>query len=649
MTYHRLLVLMAGGHVLCAGAQTPATPVRVGVPPVADSSVFAPIPLPLAPSGTRLATGAPGPRYWQNRADYDLHATLDTVTGTVRGMMTLRYTNNSPNILPVLWFQTEQNGFRDHPGASSSEHPYGDIIDQFTVVVDGKDTPVSLEDHATEAKVTLPTPLHPGNTVTVHATWHFVVPPRGQAGDGNNARISMYLARMGRTRSQYHIAQWYPRVNVYDDVHGWNIEPYLGEGEFFLEYGDFTLAVTVPASYIVAATGTLDNPRDVLTPTEIDRLTLASHADTVVPIVTVQELRNGAAHPKKGGMVTWRFHAQNVRDAVFAASPAYPWDATSWHGILAQAYYRPAAAPAWHNVADMARMSIQKYSERWYPYPYPRVSVAEGDVPGGMEYPMISFDGGFGVADTATDGFDLITHETGHNWFPMIVGSNERMHAWMDEGFNEFINTFSNARRYPQSGDQQTRANAYKDGIEQQIRENNACILDTPADDGCDAYNKPVAALQMVRQTVLGPAVFDSAFRTYIRRWAYKHPTPQDFFRTMNDVSGRNLDWFWREWFLETPGFDQAIDSVTQTMQGSTHQVTVVYGNHARGVLPLLVRFTFRDGTTRDVTYPADVWRANTNRYTATYTFPSAVTRIELDPEHHLIDTNPANNVWSAP
>jgi hypothetical protein len=630
MTFRRARALTAtlvlGGIAACAHSPQVGNTVASEYPPVADSSVFAPLNLPPAPSGTRLANGAPGPKYWQNRADYDLQATIDTATGTLRGTMTMRYTNNSPDALPFLWFQTEQNAFR-------SDSTGGDIIDQWTETIDGKPTPVQLEDHKSVTKVTLPRPLRPGQTATFQVTWHFHIPKNG-------------AGRMGHTGSLYQIAQWYPRVNVYDDVKGWNIEPYLGNGEFFLEYGDYTLAVTVPSNYIVAATGTLDNPQDVLTPAQISRLAQAAHSDTAVRIVTASELEDGSAHLKHDGMVTWKFSAKNVRDAVFATSSEYQWDATSWSGILAQSYYRPAAAQVWSEVADMGRMSIQEFSERWYRYPYPQVSVAEGPIGGGMEYPMISFDG---VFDPVSE-YMVVTHEVGHEWFPMVVGSNERVDAWMDEGVNSFIDFFSEARRHPENGDQTARGDHARAVVQQRVRQHKDFVMSVYSDTAPDyqyvAYDKPAGVLQVLRRNIMGPETFDKALRLYIQRWAYKHPTPQDFFRTMDDVAGKDLSWFWREWFYEVPGFDQSIDSVTQTTAGGKTNVTVVYGNRARGVFPLLVHFAFADGTSQDLTHPVEVWRANSTRYTASYTFAKPVTGITVDVGHQLVDTDRSNNVW---
>ena len=580
------------GTLACAGS-TPSP--AASLAPVRDTSIFAPLTLLPMPSPTRLATGASGPHYWQNRADYDLKATLDTSTGTLHGSMVLRYTNHSPKTLDVLWFQMEQNSRR--PNA-----PAGDVIEQFAQVVHGHPISVSLEGHQTEAKVTLAQPLAPGATATLAVTWHFVV-PAGQT-------------RMGRSDSLYLIGQWYPRVNVYDDVQGWNLEPYQGDGgqgDFYLDYGDYTLQVTVPAHYIVAATGTLDNPTEVLTPTARTRLAQAVHADTIIHVITAAELSNGTASRTHTGMVTWKFHAKNVRDAVFATSPAYQWDATHWQGILVQAYYLPEGADVWHEAADMARLSIEEYSERWFPYPYPQISVVQGPIWGGMEYPMISFNG-----ISQTNAYFVLTHEVGHNWFPMVVGSNERMHAWMDEGLNTFINTFSAARRYPQGGDQlaqadqMTRGDQARATIEARVTAHGDSRIEIPADSVPDdneyqyvAYFKPVGVLQLLRRDVLGPARFDQALRTYIRRWANKHPTPQDFFRTMDDAAGHPLDWFWREWFLETPGFDQAIGAVTQTTAGTVTHVTVQYMQQgACGVWPLFLRLQYAHAMERRGTSP---------------------------------------------
>jgi len=647
-----LLTATAASSALAQGAARNSMPPRrtFDTTGVGDTSMFAPLNLPPG-NEFRSGSGAPGPRYWQQRADYDLKATLDTAAKALRGEMTIRYTNNSPDTLHFLWFQVEQNAFKSNSlnsfvfpaesrfGARNFEG--GDVIDRFEEVAAGgrgaRHT-LKLRTEGTVMKADLSEPLAPGRTVTINAAWHFNIPEHG-------------ADRMGRDGALYELAQWYPRVDVYDDLRGWNTEPYLGQGEFYLEYGDYNLEVTVPAGYIVAATGNLQNPHEVLTPTEVSRLAQAAKSQAVVNIVTQQDLTSGAARPRKTGTMTWRFAAKNVRDVVFAASPDYMWDASSYKGSLAQAFYRPSAIEPWKDAADMSRMSIQEYSERWFPYPWPQITAVEGPI-SGMEYPMVAMEA------RSADKYDLynvVTHEIGHMWFPMIVGSNERMHMWQDEGFNTFINTFSEARCYPEKGDQMARAGQERSLVTQYMQHSVDEPLEINPDRinpqllGENAYVKTSVALQQLRQEILGPDAFDDAFRTYIQRWAFKHPSPVDFYRTMEDVSGRRLDWYFREWFLENPHFDQAIDSVVTQQRGDTMYVGVLYANHARGIEPIRARFTFSDGSTQDFNYPAEVWSTNTSIYPREYAFTGKkLTKIELDPEQRLVDTDRANNSWPA-
>lgn len=635
----------AGGQIRAPARPAQTAESRRGT---ADTSIFAPLDLDPEPDVYRASDGRPGPRYWQNRADYALRATLDTAAKTVRGSMTLRYTNNSPDTLAFIWMQTEQNAFRPNslntlvfPPESrfgSRSFAGGEVIERFVQVTGGRPVPLHLRDNETVTRVDLARPLTPGQTAVLEAAWRFAVPEHG-------------ADRMGRDGALYEIAQWYPRVSVYDDVRGWNVEPYLGQGEFYLEYGDFTLEVTVPAGYIVTATGALQNAREVLTAPQVTRLAQAARSATPVAIVTAAELAAGTARPRTTGTMTWRFTARNVRDAVWAAAPDFQWDASSWNGILAQAYYRPDASANWEDAADQARTSIQEYSERWYPYPYPQISAVEGPI-SGMEYPMVAMEN---RSRDKPDLYNVVTHEIGHQWFPMIVGSNERTHFWQDEGFNTFINTFSEARRYPQNGDQMQRAAQERAEVEQTQAYNVDVPVETPADRidprrlGFTEYTKPSVGLQLLRQEILGPEAFDDAFRTYIRRWAFKHPTPADFYRTMENVAGRRLDWFWREWFVENPHFDQAVDSVAAETRGDTSFVTVVYGNRARGVLPIRARLSFSDGTRQDVFYPAEVWSTNTRQYRRQYAFAGKrLTRIDLDPDRRLLDVDRSNNTWIA-
>ena len=645
-----LLAALASASPLAAQVAAPALP-RFDNTGVGDTSLFAPLALP-TPNQMRTGSGAPGAKYWQNHADYDIKASLDTASKTLRGSLKLKYTNNSPDTLRFIWLQMEQNAFKDKSlnsyifpqesrfGARGFQG--GDVIDRFDQLLGAKRIAVKSRPNETTMKVDLAEPLAPGKAATFDVAWHFLIPEHG-------------ADRMGREGALYELAQWYPRVNVYDDLRGWNTEPYLGQGEFYLEYGDYTVEITVPAGYIVASTGSLTNPRDVLTPAQITRLAQAIKSATPVNIVTLEEIRSGAARPKgTSGMLTWKFTAKKVRDVAWAASPEYLWDASGWNGILAQAFYRPSAIDPWKDAADQTRMSLDEYSTRWYKYPWPQMSAVEGPI-SGMEYPMLVMEA---KSNDKYDLYNVVTHEIGHNWFPMLVGSNERVYMWQDEGFNTFINTFSEGRRYPEKGDQVQRGLEERQLIENAMKRNFDEPIDVMPDRinpqllGIAAYVKPSVGLQLLRQEIMGPAAFDDAFRTYIERWAFKHPTPADFYRTMEDVGGKRLDWFWREWFKENPHFDQAIDTVvTQTAPNGSNVVTVVYGNRARGVLPIRARFTWSDGSVENHDYPAEVWSTNTTHYMRRYTVTGkTLVRIELDPDKRLLDVDRGNNIWgSAP
>ena len=618
---------------------------------VTDTSIFAPLVLPTA-NDARNGSGAPGSRYWQNRADYTLRTTLDTTATSVKTEMTLRYTNNSPDTLRFLWLQTEQNAFRSKSlnsfifpedsrfGARGFEggYTFARVEQRVGTVSAPRRVKLATRVNETVTKVDLAEPLAPGRSATIEIAYSFTVPEHG-------------ADRMGREGSLYEIAQWYPRVAVYDDVRGWNIEPYLGQGEFYLDFGDYDLEITVPAGYIVAATGSLTNPGEILANPQLARLTMAAHTDTVIRIVTEADLKTGVTR-RKTGMLTWKFSAKNVRDAVWAASPAFQWDGTSWKGIYAFAYYRPSAAVNWHDAADQSRMSIQEYSERWFQYPWPHISAIEGPI-SGMEYPMIAMEN---RSEDVYDLYNVITHEIGHMWFPMIVASNERAYMWQDEGFNTFINTFSEARRYPAKGDQMARAAHERGQVEQVMRAGVEGPIVMGPDRinpqllGVSAYVKPSVGLQLLRQEILGPEAFDDAFRTYIRRWAYKHPTPADFFRTMEDVGGRRLDWFWRGWFVENARYDQAVDTVVTRQSADTQQVIIAFGNRERGVLPIRARFTFSDGSTELHDYPAEVWSTNSVRYIRRFSFAGkTLAKVEIDPEDRIPDIARGNNTWMAP
>ncbi len=637
-------------------------------PPVADTGIFSPLRLPPG-NEIRRPNGSPGPKYWQQRVDYQIRATLDTSAKRLTGSEIIQYSNNSPDTLGFLWLQLDQNLFRTGSTGSllfASESRFGgagfsggfeiDSILQCSTPQEPTagaqparrkrrakapakaqprcgSSPLKTRVDDTMMYLELASPLPPGGKTILELTYGFNIPEHG-------------ADRMGRDGSLYEIAQWYPRLAVYDDVHGWNTDQYLGQGEFYLEYGNIEYEVTVPAGYIVAGTGVLLNPADVLTAAQRGRLATALKSDTTIHIVTAPELSSGAARPVREGSLTWRFKADNVRDAAWAASPDYLWDAARWEGVLAQAYYRASAVDTWKDAAKMSRFSIQEYSTRWFSYPYPQISAIEGPV-SGMEYPMVAMEA---KGESGPDLYDVVTHEIGHMWYPMVVGSDERRYAWMDEGFNTFINTFSE-ESYWKRNDAAVRQRERQliIGIDQMP---TAQPILTPANRYRTsdnllslAYVKPSIELLTLRNKVLGPQVFDSAFREYTRRWAFKHPQPADFFRTIEEVSGRDLSWFWRGFFYTTAALDQSVESVKPDSAGGA-QVTLV--NLGDAVMPVELELGFEDGTTDVLKLPVEIWYGG-NRYVYQTKPAKTIVSARVNPDGTLPDAVVTNDVWRRP
>src|SRR5213593_1060333 len=426
-------------------ATPPPTPAPALPPQVGDTSPFRRLALP-TPTLLREGSGRPGPRYWQQRADYTIRAALDTATHTLSGTETIRYANNSPDTLAYLWLQLDQNIYRaasrgaalNPTDARFSGRGFegGYTIDYVRAVRRTGGQAVSRPAlrtavNGTMMRVDLDRPLAPGQAATLEVGYSFEVPEHGSDRMGREQFASGWL---------YEIAQWYPRLAVYDDVRGWNTEQYLGQGEFYLEYGDFDVTITVPRSFVVAATGTLLNPLEVLTPTERARLAQALKSDTTVAVIAKTEVGQAFTRPVGGTPTrTWHYSAKSVRDVAWAAAPNFIWDASGYNGVLIQSLYPPEANAGWARSTEYARHSIKHYSEKWFRYPDPTAINVAGPV-GGMEYPMIVFCS-YRAGDRGL--FGVTTHELGHEWFPMIVGNNERLYAWMDEGFNTFMNIYS--------------------------------------------------------------------------------------------------------------------------------------------------------------------------------------------------------------
>src|SRR5216684_982421 len=576
----------------------PLPPLPALPPQVGDSSPFRRLPLP-TPNELREGSGAPGPRYWQQRADYTIRASLDTATHVIAGAETIRYANNSPDTLRYVWLQVDQNIYKANSrGAALNPTDArfagrgfegGYSIDHIRAVrrigqASGR-IPLASAENGTMLRVELDRPLAPGGRAELELAYRFEVPEHGSD-------------RMGREQFPggwlYEVAQWYPRLAVYDDVRGWNTEQYLGQGEFYLEYGDFDVSITVPRSFVVAATGTLTNAVEVLTAGQRARLSRAVRSDTTVAIIAKAEVGQPSARPAgPRSTLTWHFTAKNVRDVACASAANFICDASGYDGTLIQSFYPPEANPDWARSTEYARHSIKHYSEKWFRYPYPTAINVAGPV-GGMEYPMIVFCG-HRAGDRAL--FGVTTHELGHEWFPMIVGSNERLYMWQDEGFNTFMNIYSTRAFFPDVAWDRERGNAQAWAQFVRSGRDEPSMLSADRVDptllGQIEYTKPATGLYLLRQYVLADTTrFDAAFREYIRRWAFKHPTPADFFRTMEDALGEDLSWFWRGWFYRTDVIDQAVDSV-RTRNDSSGTTALVYLASPGGLpMPVDLRLT---------------------------------------------------------
>ena len=617
------------------------------------ATIFTPLDLP-APSTVRLGSGAPGPAYWQQRADYRIDATLHEGERAVSAVGTITYHNNSPDTLAYVWLHLEQNLFRADSLGSLSKEPgsrfgyregFEGGYEIGPVRVNG--TPVELHVYDTLGRIDLPEPLAPGRSITIDLSWRFNVPPFGVD------RLAVDEVEQGPI---FQIAQWFPAVAVYDDVTGWNTLPYLGQGEFYTNFGDYEVSITAPRSHVVLATGILTNAGEVLTPTARERLDAAWRSDETVVIRSAEEVGDRSAWPAGDGPLTWRFSARDVRTFAWASSAAFVWDAAGLDvpgsaqarngRVLVQSAYPKEAMPLWQEATQMARHSIDFNSRQWHPYPYPTAVNVNGRV-GGMEYPMIVFcaerhneRGLYGVTD----------HEFGHTWFPMLVNTDERRYAWMDEGFNSFMNVYTIRDRYGQSArDRRSDVDAF---TAQMTRGQQQPVATTHADHvwrgrlGFLMYGKPAAALVLLREEVLGEERFDAAFRAYIDRWAFKHPQPADFFRTMEDVAGADLAWFWRGWFLSTATLDQAVTGVDHNDDGSW--VRVHLASRRDMVMPVRMRIRYDDGSEEERRLPAEVW-ATTSLWTDGWNPRGRrVVEVVVDPYSVLPDVDRSNNRWSA-
>ena len=609
---------------------------------------------------TRSASGQPGPKYWQNRADYQISVTLNADSKEVSGTEFLTYTNNSPDKLEFLWMNLDQNLFKkdsrgnavipmkgSRNGAKGQDFDGGFQIKSLKMItqINGKTSEKELPFIITDTRMQIKLPqglAGNGSKIRIKMDFSFVSPDYG------SDRMGVLETKNGRI---FTMAQWYPRMCVYDDVRGWNTHPYQGAGEFYLEYGDFEVSITAPSNHIVVASGELLNPTEVYTPEQVKRWNTAKNSDATVIIRGASEVNAPESRPAAKKQLTWKFKISNSRDFSWASSPAFIIDAARINLPSGKKSLAISAYPvesdgqgAWARSTEYTKASIENYSKRWYEYPYATAINVAGNE-GGMEYPGIVF---CSWESKGADLWGVTDHEFGHIWFPMIVGSNERLFAWMDEGLNTFINSISsqdfNNGEYRQPKEDM---HAAADVLMNPRMEPIMAAPDNMQEDnlGILAYYKPGAGLTLLR-TILGEARFDFALRTYIERWAYKHPQPEDFFRTMENVSGEDLSWLWRGWFYNNWQADQAIKKVRYEKNDPKRGAIVTIANLERMPMPVVVEYKTESGATGRLSLPVEIWKRNVYW---TFRIPSTepLASITLDPDHDYPDVNSENNTWT--
>lgn len=632
--------------------------------PPNPQSIFAPLSYPQPVNAYHSGSGAPGPLAWKNKADYTIHVTIDPATHSLSGTEVLTYTNNSPDTLSSLWVQLDQNMYAPESRASFAapqwlrHHTSGLCLDAvMSVSSDGKDVPVISTVSDTRLQVVLQTPLAPkGGSTKLKISWHYPIP--GEWG-GRTAYSH------NNTGEVFEIAQFYPRMAVYDDVRGWDTEPYLGQ-EFYLDYGDIDYSVTVPKNFLVVGSGALVNPQDVLTETERARLAQAARSESRVMIRTAEDLALAAQHPTQATQ-TWHFSMVNTRDVAFVASPALLWDAAKLdlpaqdgkenQPRLAMSVYpiESVGKEKWDRSTEYVKHAIEYFSQKWFPYPWPN-AINVGGHGAAMEYPGIVFDG---KKDAGAELFWVATHELGHDWFPMIVGSNERRSAFMDEGFNTFIDAYAsdhfNKGEFAPKQDVEfaPKTGNPADDIVPVLQDPAAPSLMTEADLIPEKYRHSITyfkgayGLKLLREQILGPERFDHAFRRYIALWAYKHPTPSDFFRVMESEGGENLSWFWRGWYFNNWAPDYALGAVASVKNDPAQSTVVHVLNKGWLPLPVVLAVTWVDGSSTRITIPTETWYQK-NEVSLILPGRQAIRSAILDPDHVIPDINRNDNSFVA-
>lgn len=704
------------------------------------------------PNEYRLADGSPGPKYWQQRCDYDIVVELDDKTQKITGREKITYYNNSPRTLTYLWMQLDEN---QHDPKSDNlvfdQSSIGNNMSETAIhlldrrdslknngmkiqkITDAAGKPLEYMTNKTMLRVELPQPLKPGATFSFNVQWYYymvnrIITPDARGGyehfpeDGNNL---------------YTVSQWYPRLCVYSDFQGWQNKQFTGRGEFALTFGNFKVQITVPADHIVGATGECQNYAQVLNAAQMARWNQAQTAKEPVEIVTLAEAKS-AITKKSSQKKTWIFKADNVRDFAWTTSRRFIWDAmpatVEGKRVMCMSIYGIEAYPLYRKFSTKTvAHTIKTYSKYSTPYPYPVAQSVEGRA--GMEYPMIAFNPGRAEKDgtyseSVRNSMIAVTiHEVGHNFFPMIVNSDERQWSWFDEGLNSFMQFLTEKELDPNFPSNRGPAHLIVDYMK--LPKNQLEPIMTNSENivafGANAYSKPAAALTILRETIMGRKLFDYAFREYSKKWAFKHPTPADFFRTMEDASGVDLDWFWRGWFYSIDAVDISIDSVRyykvdlqnkptpveqnnpirrsapfedvtrvynreegmkplidvdpemrdfytdykpwQTADsvtyfkmtlfgdapdsatkaqkyGNKHFYELFFGNKGGLVMPIIIEWTYKDGTKEIERIPAEVWRKNENNVRKVFVKAKEVQSVRLDPFRETADIDAANNTW---
>jgi hypothetical protein len=594
---------------------------------------------------TRTRDGLPGPKYWTNYATYKIDAELAPKTAKVKGHLQITYENRSPRPIHRIKLHLRQNLHK----AGSLRNRFVEItggVQTSNIQVNGK-TPKKrmVLIQGTVMTIRLSQSLKPQSKIQISMDWTYKVP---KAGAPRNGQENNHV---------FWIAFWYPQVAVFDDVHGWVAEQYMSNAEFYMDYADYELNFKAPEGFIVQATGELSNPREVLTKTEIKRLAKAKKSHQVIHILTEPELKAGKATRKSKKGLTWRFHAEKVRDIAVSVSDQYIWDAT--HAVIKDkkgpgkdglamihALYRPKSQ-AFKRAAEYGQHTIEYMSQKVFPYQWPKMTACEGIIGGGMEFPMMTICGGRG-----RDSLGVVTHETIHMWFPMLVGSNEKAFAWQDEGLTTFFTnlTTSHFRTKNRSKDLQTklrntrRRRGHGRFFSMGMEELAPIMRHGDRFPGrwtysIMSYMKTSAVLEQLR-SLIGDEAFFRAFREYAKAWAFKHPTPQDFFATFNRVAGENLDWYFREWFFESWKLDQAILKVNPGDKGTE----VVVGDLGFASMPMEIEVSYKNGKKESKNIPISFWLSG--RKQKKLHFGPDVSRVQIDPNNLTIDIDRKNNIW---